>query len=52
MCQHAWHMEKDIYVMWELFVQAGSSEKKNEGKKKEGDGKKGKKERKKKRVRE
>ena len=46
MCQHAWHKEKAIYGVWELFVEAGSSKKENEGKKKEG--KKGKKERKRK----
>ena len=34
MCQHAWHMEKDIYGVLELFVQAGSSKKEKEGKKK------------------
>ena len=35
MCQHAWHMEKAIYGVWELFVEAGNSKKENEGKKKE-----------------
>ena len=34
MCQHAWHMEKAIYGMWELFVEARSSKKEKEGKKK------------------
>ena len=34
LCQHAWNMEKDIYGVWELFVQAGSRKKENEGKKK------------------
>ena len=47
MCQHAWNMEKDIYGVWELFVQAGSSKMEKEGKKK-GEGKKGKKEKKRK----
>ena len=47
MCQHAWHMEKAINMVWELFVEAGSSKKEKEGKKK-GEGKKGKKERKRK----
>ena len=41
MCQHAWHMEKAIYGMWELFVEARSSKKEKEGKKK-GEGKRGK----------
>ena len=36
-------MEKAIYGVWELFVEAGSSKKEKEGKK--GEGKKGKKER-------
>ena len=38
-------MEKAIYGVWELFVEAGSSKKENEGKKK-GERKKGKKDRK------
>ena len=42
MCQHAWHMEKAINMVWELFVEAGSSKKEKEGKK-NGEGKKGKK---------
>ena len=46
MCQHAWHMEKAIYGVCELFIEAGSSKKEKEGKKREG--KKGKKERKRK----
>ena len=40
-------MEKDIYGVWELFVQAGSNKKEKEGKKQR-EGKKGKKERKRK----
>ena len=32
MCQHAWHMEKAIYGVWERFVEAGSSKKEKEGK--------------------
>ena len=40
-------MEKGIYGVWKLFVEAGRSKKENEGKKK-GEGKKGKKERKRK----
>ena len=47
MCQHAWKMEKDIYGVWKLFVQAGSNKKEKEGKKK-GKGKKGKEEKKRK----
>ena len=35
MCQHAWHMENAINMVWELFVEGGSSKKENEGKKKE-----------------
>ena len=35
MCQHAWHMEKAINMVWELFVEAGSSKKEKEGKKRE-----------------
>ena len=35
MCQHAWHMEKAIYGVWELFVEGGSNKKEKEGKKKE-----------------
>ena len=41
MCQHAWHMEKAINMVWELFVEGGSSKKEKEGKK--GEGNKGKK---------
>ena len=29
-------MEKDIYGMWELFIQVGSSKKEKEGKKRRG----------------
>ena len=35
MCQHAWHMEKAINMVWELFIEVGSSKKEKEGKKKE-----------------
>ena len=34
MCQHAWHMEKAINMVWELFIEAGRSKKEKEGKKK------------------
>ena len=47
MCQHAWHMEKAIYGLWELFVEAESIKKEKEGKK-EREGNKGKNERKRK----
>ena len=40
MCQHAWHMEKAIYGVWELFVEAGSSKKEKEGEKRRGKEKK------------
>ena len=49
MCQYAWHMENAINMVWELFVEGGSSKKEKEGKKK-GRGKKGKKERKRKEI--
>ena len=35
MCQHAWHMEKAINMVWELFVEVRSIKKEKEGKKKE-----------------
>ena len=35
MCHHAWHMEKAINMVSELFVEAGSNKKETEGKKKE-----------------
>ena len=34
MCQHAWHMEKAIYGVWELLVEVGGSKKENGGGKK------------------
>ena len=34
LCQHAWHMEKAIYGVWELFIEARSSKKEKKGKKK------------------
>ena len=39
MCQHAWHMENAINMVWELFVEGGSVKNEKEGKKK-GRGKK------------
>ena len=32
-CQHARHMEKAIYGVWELFVEERSNKKEKEGKK-------------------
>ena len=50
MCQHAWHMEKAINMVCELFIEAGSSKKEKEGKKRRGEERKEREE--KKRVRE
>ena len=36
MCQHAWHIENVINMVWELFVGEGSSKKEKEGKKGKG----------------
>ena len=54
MCRNAWHMEKAINMVWELFIEGGSSKKEKEGKKKERERKrrKEKRERKKKKGRE
>ena len=32
MCQHAWHMKKATYGVWELFVEARRKDRKKKGK--------------------
>ena len=34
MCQHAWHMENAINMVWEMFVERGGNKKEKEGKEK------------------
>ena len=36
MCQHAWHMENAINMVWDLFVEGGSNKKERKEKKRRG----------------